>query len=219
MLRSELGCLEMKGGSVYISAITVKARFTSNFLSLKSFLACIPNFVNVGRGSALRYRVRSSEFEDIYAELGTDSICIKYYFDSESDAKKMARIYVFVTLVALLKDFYDVSMESLYPYIVEYLGYFDYYGILPRDKSAASNMEKRVELLSDANWNLSKEIIRLDKISREYSELNADLLNFSKRVFEYINKLGDLAGDAMLRSMGVERALLERISSALDNYR
>ncbi|EET90410.1 MAG: hypothetical protein LVQ97_03265 [Candidatus Micrarchaeales archaeon] len=207
----------MKSESIYISVIAVKARFTSNFLSLKSFLSCIPNFVNVGHGTLLRYRIGSSEFSDIYAEFGADRICLKYYFDSESDAKKMARIYVFVTLVALLKDFYDVSMESLYPYIVEYMGYFDYYGILPGVGGGGGSRDRRIELLSDANWNLSKEIIRLDKLNREYSELNADLLNFSKRVFEYMKKLGDGAGDVMLRSIGVDRRLLERISSVLNN--
>lgn len=208
----------MKDEPTYISVIAVEAKFTSNFLSLKSFLSCIPNFVQVGHGTLLRYRVGSSEFKDVYAEFGSKRICLKYYFNLESDAKKMIRIYFFVTLVALLKDFYEVAMESLYPYIVEYLGYFDYYGVLPESRKNRSGREdRRIELLSDANWSLSKEIIRLDKLNREYSGLNADLLNFSKRVFEYMKKLDVGAGDVMLRSIGLDKQLLERISLVLNS--
>ncbi len=148
--------------SAFAGSFVASARIRSSLGLLEASLNELPALKERSRGTRLTYAVL--EIEEGKPQnhgkmvFGKDSVAYFYNVGDRDDRGHAVELAKFISMLAYVDDFYDITLKSIYGYLVEGLSRVKYDSY---DAARREALVERVNTLAGINLNLSHELVRL----------------------------------------------------------
>ncbi len=199
--------MRKRGEQTITMRMPIVAKLKTSLGAVEKALACYPHFKAVRRGTALKYAlVVRSRLGSIYGvELSRDGIILEIRSNESPLYDMRSALNISMGICAILKDHYEVHLESMYPYIAYEMNK----EVI--DRHTITMTKGTVRNYSDII--LAKRINELYKKSEalelEVSKANNSLVDMISRIliFEGLNRTA-VFSDAFLR-YGIDNQYFE----------
>jgi len=189
------------------SNISVKARLKTSFSYLEQYLNDIYALKLVSRGTRLLYTLNDGSKASPSLELSPRGITLTIYFSAPNAYYKILNIKRLLSLLAYLKDLYDVELASIYPTIIDVLT-----ALLPKYEEVNMDIKQPSRELSYANVALAKELFRLSKQVTLLDKGNSIYKEFCKAMLERVGANGADAIITFTTDFGINKNLIETVA-------
>ena len=189
------------------ATIAISAKLNFGMSRLANVLDGMGALRRISSGSALRYAVIGSP--DTLFEFTASSASVSYYFDLPSLAQRAESLAMLLSLLAYVKDAYDLRTDSLYEVVVDMLRQMQHMHEKTHEECGdAEALIERIRALSGANAALAHAVMEL-RASNEAAHL--DLSAYAEFCGRAVRStyLGNL--DSALAELGIGAKLAERI--------
>ncbi len=202
------------GGAPVYGTITVTGRVKTNFAAITSKLGALPALRCLSSGTMARYKLIGKQDETL--SVSQNRISIRYVHDDGAKSRGAA-LSKLLTVAMFLRDDYDIDFGSAYQDVVEALLCCSGLGGR-QDMVRIERLERQLEALTIANFNLSNEAIGLERESRlKDAELEV-CRKVGFKVVEYCDRA--VAGSSRVERVGavigseLARKVCEPVSSS-----
>jgi len=189
------------------SNISVKARLKTSFSYLKQYLNSIYALKLVSGGTRLLYLLNDGSKIPPSLELSQRGITLTIYFSAPNAYYKILNIKRLLSLLAYLKDIYDVELASIYPTIIDVLT-----ALLPKYEEANMDVKQPSRELSYANAALAKELFKLSKQVALLEKENSIYKEFCKAMLERVSANSVDTMMIFTTDFGINKNLIETVA-------
>lgn len=153
------------------------AKLNCTLAELKRRMLLFPDTRILADGLTIRCSVGGS-----LLDFRSDGITYSYYFESESKRNKGTNMVKFLSILAYLKELYEVRIDCMYDPLLEVIG--DSLLLLHDGNGYDETEKERIRSLSGSNTALSRELLSLYKRKEEIERQAGILGEFSKSIIE-----------------------------------
>lgn len=207
----------------YVLGSTFRAscKLKTDLATVKTQIGCLPCLKLISSEGRLKYALfeQSKDISNAHVEFSDKEVVFRFYFKKPSGSEYNINLLKFLSLLAYLRDFYEVELASIYSYLIESLR--NNWHFIPNTKEIKENEElfEKLDSLNDANITISQELFKLE---REKNTVENKLALYKSFVSEIINRLPKKPGksdtdsyfDALI-SIGMEKQQINEILSAI----
>lgn len=196
------------------SAFYAGATLKSEFAEVKKWINGLKSFRIISDGNVLKYEMHEGKTgkPNGLLELSADHICLRFFFAKQDRLVYGKALLTFISLIALLKDSYDVRFEDVYGYIIAALGQ-NWHGLVKDQSFAIGQLRERVVSLDESNCSLS---LRIMDLSRENAKVSSELSlhkRFSSSMMGRLNAVEP--GNEYIPLTGTDFELISSIKNSL----
>ncbi|MGC8669714.1 MAG: hypothetical protein ACP5TL_01000 [Candidatus Micrarchaeia archaeon] len=147
-----------------------KAKLKTSLFEVKRKIEQLPNVSRIFEGSKIMYSLKGTAGL-AYIEFGKSEIYYKFYFDAPSIAIYNKNLLAFIAILNLLKEDYEVLLESIYAFIVHALSQSS-------NRQGKENfcdtcsIKMRSRSLNLINYSISKELVKLMEKQKQIEDEN-----------------------------------------------
>ncbi len=202
----------MKNKTKPSDVIRVNAKLKVKVEELKKRLNAFP-FAKAVEGTEIKYRIcrpGKEKTELMILECTKEEINLGFYFDEKSKPGKTLNLLRFMSLLAYLKDCYEVTLGELYEPLVESISYAAVIKYKPYIE-----MEQNNELLDSLGVHNLALANKINEMEGSMHKLEDELFvykDFTRQVLERFTMKGDMHGDFL----GIDEGLRSKIVTMLD---
>lgn len=152
-------------------------------------------------------------------ELSEGHIALRFFFKSQDARIYKQKFIVFLSLIGILDNFYDIKLSNLYKYLVEILNQ-NWQNSIKDQNEIINALKARIITLNESNCTISYQLIKLSKENKSlsmdlsiYKEFCKDVITFSKEK----GTSGFPENYVPLTTLGIELKLIQKIETLLNN--
>ncbi len=211
------------GNGVLFSSFCAETSLKSSMADIRAKFDSMPGMRVVAYGTHLKYSIIEEGKEAQYLDLDKDMIVFTYYFNEINLNDRALNLMKFLSILAMLDEFYEVKLKSIYHNIIESLRYttgFGYGSVAGKGHDATAELQADIiRNLNQSNIILSNQLIKANK---EKKAVISDVELYRNFCFSIINVLHrrDLNFKEVLsREFEIEKEVMDRVSGLWENNR
>ena len=211
--------MQHDNGVLICSAFHTRAELRGSLSDVRNAMKSVPNVKRASTGTIMRYSIRetgSHKPREAILELAPKEITLTFYFKEPNTAEYKHNLLQFMSILAYLKDFYNVSMGDIYGYVIVALRHEDY-ALAREAENAANPPNERIDALNSVNVSLSHELsLKNGRIKTIDGQLTS-YRSFSKEVIQKLMaRSGSMHTNALeaLNAFGIDGNLASEIVSS-----
>ncbi|MGC8651791.1 MAG: hypothetical protein ACP5UH_00870 [Candidatus Micrarchaeia archaeon] len=200
------------GKILLCSSFHVDAVLTTGLRQVRRKLAALPHLSITAEGSKLGYSIEGLE-NRAAMELERTGVTYRFYFEKPSMRAYIRNLLAFIAILGLLKDDYDIKLNSVHGYIAYALAESMQAAY---DKAETSNEElvSRVMALDRINSSLAKALLGYQA---EQKQMNIQIAVYKRFAYEVLSAATAHGAMGLLKSIGVEEEVIKSASSVLES--
>jgi len=210
-------CL-MKDKLTLSRSFHTNATLITNIGSVKKDMEKLKGFKLLEENAALKYKITTSnDCNDSLIELACNHISLTFFSESNNHAVYKDNFTAFISLVAFLKEHYEIHLDSIYGYIMDILDN-EWRGISKDQSHLIGSLKERIKSLDESNRILSYALIDSSRANIQVGRERTVYAEFSKCIIGNLNSRGKSKSDdhSILLSLGVDQQLVKKVESILE---
>lgn len=222
--------------TIFFSSFIIKCKLKENFNlnNLKSIFEGFPALKLVTYGTNLKYVINENKnssrnastktlnIKNTEIEFYKDKIIYKFYFTYPDKQIYNHNLLKFISILAIVDNYYIIQLDPLYYYIIKVLYEFsnNFKIDRPKDKILNSNYDQIIKDVNNTNLLLSKEIIELNNA---INKIKADLTSYGLFIVDLIEKVlheNIKNKDSIiftLNEFGIDQILINKVIENIEN--
>ncbi len=199
--------------------ISINACLRASIEEIKKSISMLPNTQLIKNANVLKYNVienvNGKTLPNAEITFGSDFILIEGKNVSAFGISKTMLLIKFLSILAYVRQYYDVNIFELYPNIIEALQSSIFFEKHLNSNIKIEHLTKQVDALNLSNMKLSEDAVRMYKISADNLELLASFKDFFIRISESLKinvNINDSKLAESLSSFGVSLELYKKLA-------
>jgi hypothetical protein len=206
----------MGDDQLFDGVFSIDAKLIDDMESVKGYFDKISHFKSgCSRIEELNYIIGIGG-ESKSLELKRNKIVLRFKYPDQNGKTSNANLITFLSMLKMLQQFYEISLDGIYGYIIDALD--QNWGIgIKKEGVTSRDLMERIESLNNSNCNLANQVTLISRQKakavadyRIYREFCKNVAVSSKRNF----KPDELSN--FCRLLGIERDSLELIKNRLN---
>jgi hypothetical protein len=169
----------------------------------------------IADSQTLRYEVigEGGKIKSNIFEFSKDSISLQFFFKKQGPITYKNNFITFISMLAILKEFYEVRLADLYGYILEALNQ-NWQNVAHDQTQILESLKERIDVLDESNFSLSKQIIVLSQEKMQLSKNLSLYSGFSKCIIDKTKDSNSTQSESIYTTLihfGIDSELIKNV--------